>query len=132
MLELFIIGGILLLVVFVSYGIGKISATEPLPRCCLECLHEHNHSLPFGLYGDVCCNHYGIGGLRAEIQKLNNKCYANEATIRQLQYELGNRSIDRYFRSCEEKSNWLNKDLCATKKQAEEKIEELQKIIKKI
>ena len=132
MLEIVIIGFILFLIAFVSYGLGKISGTDPLPRCCLECLHEHNHSLPFDLCGGVCCNHYGIGGLREEIQKLNNKCYANESTIRQLAYELENRSIDRYFRSCEEKAMWLNKDLYATKKSAEEKIEELQKIIGKI
>jgi len=132
MFEAIIIVSIFVISIIISFICGKVSGIEPSPRCCLECLHEHNHSLPFDLSGGVCCNHYEIGGLRNNIQELNNKIYVRESKIRQLEMELENRSIDRYFRSCEEKSNWLNKDLCATKKQAEEKIEELQKIIKKI
>mgnify|MGYP001570114930 FL=1 len=69
-------------VFIVGYSFGAVNNTEPLQRCCLECLHTHKHgSLYPPFYGEsVCCNHFGLDTLRSERDAARNE-------IRRLLYE---------------------------------------------
>lgn len=71
-----------IVVAVIAYTIGAVNNTEPLPRCCLECLHEHRHGCnnPF-VFGNCCCNHFGINDLR---NKVNNQ----EQIINRLKMEM--------------------------------------------
>lgn len=57
-----IIGGAIAIIAFI---IGSVSATQPLPPCCMHCLYDGCKCLQFSPY---CHNHYGIGDLRKELQ----------------------------------------------------------------
>lgn len=57
----------------IGYAIGRTAATEPLPDCCLTCLHDHKHSLPFGSLAPVCCDHWGLSSLQAKITVLESE-----------------------------------------------------------
>mgnify|MGYP001596540795 CR=1 FL=1 len=73
-----------------------------------------------------------------EYDSLSSKVSRLEVEVKYLKAELLNQRmgyITRYpdcLMDIREKAYLVNKDLCATKKSAEEKIEELQKIIRKI
>lgn len=57
-----------MIVAIIAYIAGAINNTEPLPRCCFECMTEHRHC--FGMFSPHCCDHYGIGSMRDKIRSL--------------------------------------------------------------
>lgn len=52
-----------LVVLFIGYIIGIVSQSDPLPDCCLKCLHTHGHDC--FRFSPYCCDHFGIGALRS-------------------------------------------------------------------
>src|SRR3990167_5818907 len=65
-----------LMIFGLGYAIGRTSATEPLPECCLTCLHKHKcRCLNFT---GVCCDHYGFPS-RFEELTANHRLEVNNA-----------------------------------------------------
>lgn len=51
--------------------------TQSLPKCCLDCLHNHDH---FHGYPFECCDHFGMRSLKQENSslRLRNQMLENQ------------------------------------------------------
>jgi len=114
------------IVFIVGYTFGAVNNTEPLPKCCADCLHTHNHG---GLYSPFyndskCCNHFGLSSLRSELS-------AAVCEIRRLSCENQNLKMESsYYRNSPLDKVWFkevgDKEKAAAKlKEALKPLEEL-------
>jgi len=59
-------GGIIIFIV--AFIIGGVIATDPLPPCCLTCLHHHKHN--YFIHSPTCCDHMGMSIYQRQIDGL--------------------------------------------------------------
>lgn len=72
-MSIVILGGVLVVCFVITWIVIATNSTEPLPRCCLDCLHTHSHGLRSPMIDGVCCNHFGIGNMRKQIGDLQEE-----------------------------------------------------------
>lgn len=91
------------IVALVAYTIGRVNSTEPLPRCCSECLHEHRHGpCPPFMFDSVCCDHYGISSLRKKMTDLEVKQMILDKQFNEIRYNTEMQSKPIYARTIPE------------------------------
>lgn len=122
-----IFGIIVIFVVVVGmvfYAIGATNHTTQLPKCCLTCMHEHNHN--FGLFTPYCCDHYGIGSLRSRVESQERIVWELR---REFELNLKQRSRTVFYSPTIEQQK-VTDQIVKSAKSAEKLTEELYGIIK--
>lgn len=111
----------LVILFVITWIVIAVNLTEPLPRCCLNCLHGGHKCMQFG---EFCCDHYGIGTLRKEIADLRMEKIKLDRMYQAIQEDLRSTNRERYFAIDKERQDLVD-IIIKSKKTAEELVREL-------